>query len=357
MPTSGIFTAMPLGARRTFRLSLTTAIALVIAYALQLPLPFLAPLFAILLTLKPAPPIGIKGLLKVILAVVITLSSGLLVTPLLVHYDILGVMLVGIGIYFSTYLSLARENAAIIGTLLTLGITLISAAGVASSALSIMVIQGIAIGIVIATISQWLVYPFFPEDQPAGVQPVPADAWKSDFNWIALRTTLIVMPVYLLVLTNPSAYMPLMMKSTILAQQASLAHAKSAGKELLIATLLAGLLAVLIWFGLKLAVNLWMFFLWISLCGLYIAAKFYRVLPSRFGPVFWQDVFVTLLIILGPAVQDSANGKDVYAAFFVRMGLFIALTLYAWLAVYAMEQLRTWRQQTGMPATVDEDFI
>jgi hypothetical protein len=30
----------------------------------------------------------------------------------------------------------------------------------------------------------------------------------------------------------------------------------------------------------------------------------------------------------------------VYAAFAVRMGLFLAVTLYAWLAVYALERLR-----------------
>ncbi len=347
---------MPVAARRAFRLSLTTALALVIAYAMQLPLPFLAPLFAILLTLKPAPPMGLKGLLKVILVVMITLSSGLLLTPLLNYYAALGVAIVALGIYFSTYLTVARENAAIIGTLLTLGITLISAAGAASSALSLAVIQGIAIGIAIATISQWLVYPFFPEPESPPGKQAQAKRTASDFNWIALRTTLIVMPVYLLVLINPASYMPLMMKSTVLAQQVSFADAKTASRELLGATLLAGLLAVLIWFGLKMAVNLWMFFLWMTLFGLYIAGKFYRVLPSRHGPGFWQDVFVTLLIILGPAVQDSANGKDVYTAFLVRMGLFLALSLYAGLAVYTLDLLREWRRPSITPPTAHEEY-
>ncbi len=352
-----MFTALPIGARRTFRLSLTVALALVVAYAMQLPLPFIAPLFAVLLTLKPAPPMGLKGLLKVILVVVITLSSGLLLSPILTHYDSLGLMIVALGIYASIYLTHARENAAILGTLLTLGITLISAAAATSSALSLMVIQAIALGIAIATVCQWIVYPLFPEpDIPGGQQP-QAKAASADVNWIALRATLIVLPVYLLVLINPSAYMPLMMKSTVLAQQASTEHARNAGRELLGATLLAGLLAVLIWFGLKLAVNLWMFFLWMCLFGLYIAAKFYRVLPSRFGPTFWQDVFVTLLIILGPAVQDSVNGKDVYAAFLTRMGLFVVLTLYAWLAVSALERLRGWRQRPAPPTTAQEEGI
>jgi predicted Kef-type K+ transport protein len=54
---------------------------------------------------------------------------------------------------------------------------------------------------------------------------------------------------------------------------------------------------------------------------------------------------VTLLIMLGPAVADSANGKDVYKAFAVRMSLFVGVTLYAWMALVVLERwrLKPWR--------------
>ena len=93
-----------------------------------------------------------------------------------------------------------------------------------------------------------------------------------------------------------------------------------------------------------------MFFLWMLLFGSYLAAKFYGVLETRFPPSYWQNVAVTMLILLGPAVQDSANGKDVYAAFAVRMGLFVAVTLYAWMAVAALEYLRSRRAVRIRPA-------
>ena len=73
-----------------------------------------------------------------------------------------------------------------------------------------------------------------------------------------------------------------------------------------------------------------------------VAAKLYGVSPSSYPPSFWINVMVTLLILLGPAVADSASGKDVYTAFAVRMGLFIAVTLYAWLAVVLLED---WRER------------
>ncbi|MNN14671.1 hypothetical protein D3C81_1277470 [compost metagenome] len=47
-----------------------------------------------------------------------------------------------------------------------------------------------------------------------------------------------------------------------------------------------------------------------------------------------------MIILLGLSVQDSANGQDVYSAFAMRMGLFIAISLYAWLMVYLLDQYR-----------------
>jgi hypothetical protein len=95
---------------------------------------------------------------------------------------------------------------------------------------------------------------------------------------------------------------------------------------------------------LGISTNLWMFFWLMLLFGVYMASKIYQLIPTRYPASFWMNVGMTMLILLGPAVEDSNTGKDVYAAFFVRMGLFIAVTLYAWLAVYALEYLRERRR-------------
>jgi hypothetical protein len=189
-------------------------------------------------------------------------------------------------------------------------------------------------------VCQWVVYPFFPEDN--GKAPAPEATNKPvESNWIAIRANLIIFPGFLFVLTNPTAYLPILMKTIALSQQASLINARDAGRELILSTLVAGLFAILLWFGLSIAPNLWMFFLWVLLASIYIAGKFYAVLPTRHAPSFWQNVFVTMLLLLGPAVQDSANGKDVYQAFAVRMGLFLLLTVYTWMAMIGLEWLRT----------------
>lgn len=330
---------MPIRARRIFRLSLTLAISLAGAYALQLPLPFLAPLFALLFTAAPAPPMGVKGLLGLILVVLITLGVGLLLIPLLIHYPASAILMVAVGLYFSSYLTI-NMGKGLVGALLTVGFTLISAAGLVSYSLAVGVITALVLGIGLAIVCQWMVYPWFPEDVTPVKKARPPGNTATQSNWIALRATLIVLPAYLLALTNPSMYLPIIMKSVSLGQQGSTVSARDAGKELLGSTFLGGYFAILFWFMLDMVTNLWMFFLWMLLFGVYFSSKFYQLIPSRYPASFWQNVAVTMLILLGPAVEDSANGKDVYAAFAVRMGLFVAVTLYAWLAVYVLEQLR-----------------
>ncbi len=326
---------MPIAARRVFRLSLTVALSLAAAYGLGLSLPFLAPMFAFLLTAPPKPPLGLRGTLGLALAVAVTLGLGLLLTPLLTHYTVAGLLLVLAALFVCNYVTLILGKG-LVGTLLTVGVALISTAGVVSQTLATALVAGMVTGVVLAVICQWIVYPLFPEDEIAD-EPAPAPAAPS--RWLALRATLIVYPGFLLALSNPAAYLATVMKTVALGQQASSLDARGAGRELLGSTFVAGLLAILFWFGLKIAPSLWMFFLWMWAFGLYIAAKLYGVSPSRYPPSFWQNVMITLLILLGPAVADSANGKDVYKAFAMRMSLFVAVTVYAWMAVVFLDHV------------------
>ncbi len=346
---------MHIQARRIFRLSLTTALALAVAYALAVPLPFLAPLFAIMLVAKPAPPPGLKGLVGLVLLVLFTLGVGLVLIPMLQHYPVAALLIVALGLYFSSYLTV-NLGKGLVGALLTVGFTLISAAGTVDYALATTVIQALVLGLVISIVCSWLVYPWFPEDPMAGPPPAAPAGSEEQSTWIALRATLIVLPVYFLTLTNPLMYMPTLMKSVSLGQQGSLMDARSAGRELLGSTFLAGCFAVLFWGLLGLSTSLWMFFWWMLLFGVYFSSKLYRLMPTRYPASFWLNVATTMLILLGPAVEDSDSGKDVYMAFAVRMGLFVAVTLYAWLAVYLLEQLRTRRIGRVAPSSRDGEM-
>lgn len=334
---------IPITARRVFRLALIVALSLAGAYGFAFDLPYVAPIFALMFTLKPAPPMGYQSLLGLVVVVCVTTGSGLILIPLLNEYPLTALLLVALGLYASSYLTVGKGKAAV-GSLLTMGLTLISAAGYGNSAAGRTVVVALISGIVLAVLCQRIVYQFFSELPSDGIKPArPVKAGPTDANWIALRATLIVFPAYLLGLTNPSVYLPIIMKSVSLGQQVSLTDARHAGRELLGSTLIGGVFAVLFWYGLSLYPNLWMFFLWMLGFGFYFACKLYKVIASRYSGAFWSNVVITMLIMLGPAVQDSASGKDVYKAFAVRLSLFFAVTFYAWLAVYVFDAWRARR--------------
>ena len=148
-PVSTRTHALPIGARRVFRLSLCIALSLFIAYGMAVPLPFLAPMFALMLGIKPAPPIGFKGLTGLVMVVVITLGMGLLLAPVLISYPVTAILMVALGIYLSSYLTVIAGKA-LVGTFLTMGVTMISAAGVASFSLAFTIVLALAFAIVIA---------------------------------------------------------------------------------------------------------------------------------------------------------------------------------------------------------------
>ena len=83
------------------------------------------------------------------------------------------------------------------------------------------------------------------------------------------------------------------------------------------------------------------------LIGIGVAVKIYGLRASKYSVDFWSTALVTMLILLGPAVADSANGKDVYQAFSVRMSLLVAVALCAWMTVLALDQLRARLRKTS----------
>lgn len=341
--------AMPLMARRTFRIAIVAALSLVVAYAWAIPFPFIAPIFALFLTATPAPPQGPKGLLKLLLVVGLTLGIGLVLSPILRHYPATGVLLVATGLFVSTFIGVGKGQGAV-STLLAVGLTMIPAAALIEYAVALTIVQALLVGIIVAIACQWIVYPFLPEDAgPPKKAPTQAMA-PAEAAWIALRTMLIVLPPVLMAFTNPSAYMAIIMKAVLLGQQGTMVQARAAGRELLGSTFLAGLVAIFLWGGLQPWPGLWMFFLLALLLGVGLGGKLYGAIPTRFPPSFWLNTGVTVLILVGPAVADSSGG-GVRAAFVQRFLLFVAVTLYAWFAIVVLERLRAGWAARSMQAT------
>ncbi|WP_236191532.1 DUF2955 domain-containing protein [Pseudomonas paraglycinae] len=330
-------------AQRALRLAYGTALCTAASYGLALPLSFLSPVLAVLLLASMPRPLPVKMALVLTLVAAFTTSLGLLLVPLLRYYPVCGVLLIAIGLFLVFTYGLRGGNVLIM-TFLVIGMTMISAAGFASFELAMAVIGALVKGLLLAVVIVGLSHVLFPEpaNSPA---PPPAPALPAeDVPRVAMRATLIVLPTFLLVLIDPASYLPIILKAVSLGQQSTTTRTHHAGRELLGSTLLGGLLAVLFWCALSLFVHLWMFFLWMLLFGLFLARKLYRLHPTQLTPGFWLNTLITMIILLGQSVEDSAAVKDVYTAFAVRMGLFILVTLYSGLMMHLLVAHRESRQ-------------
>nr|WP_283180237.1 DUF2955 domain-containing protein [Pseudomonas sp. PMCC200367] len=339
MPIKGMSTRRTPRDQRALRLATGTALSLTASFGLGLPIPFMAPVLCLLLLASVNRPLPFKAGLVLALAAMLTTGIGLLLIPVLRYYPISGVLLISVGLFLAFRFGLRGGNTLIM-TFLVIGLTMISSAGIAEFDLAAMVIGALVKGLLLAVVVVAFSHGLFPDPpnapSPPAAPPLPAE----EVSRIALRATLIVLPAFLLALIDPAGYLPIILKAVGLGQQSSTTNARIAGRELLGSTLLAGLLAILFWSALSLFVHLWMFFLWMLLFGLVMARKLYALSPTRFTPGFWLNTLITLIILLGQSVQDSAAGKDVYTAFAIRMGLFILVTLYACLMVHLLDQRR-----------------
>ena len=328
---------MTRGDKACLRLALGLGLATFVAYGMALKAPFVVCVMAVLVLCKPGPPMPLlKG---VVAACVLAglVAAGVLMVPLLEHYALVGVLLTGVVLY-AVFLA-GQAGGGALTTLLVVAFVMIPVAGVAEQALipllSITLAAGLAIGTLVNTVSHAL----FPDPPQASLAATTRAAPDSP-GWIALRGTIIVMPVFVLALTNPAFYLAGVMKTATLGQQAGETHAGTAGRELVGSTLMGAAIGLVVWLGLSLWASLWMLVLWLMAAALWTGAAVFGLRRTRFRPSFWSNALVTALILLGPAIEDSASGKSVIEGSIMRTCLFVGVALYASATVWILERLR-----------------
>ena len=338
--------------KAVLRLTLGVGLAVLIAYGLALPMPFVVCVMSILVLCKPGPPLPLaKGL--VIAAVFAALvTSGVLMVPILENYAWSGILLTGAMLYGIFFFGLVRANP--LTMVLVISFTVIPVAGVADQATVGMLSLSLSIGLLTGALVSSASHALFPDPPaPATNRPVSASVSHEAARWTALRSTMIVMPVLVLALTNPSFYLAAIMKTVALSQQAGEVEARFAGSELIGSTVMGAFVAAVTWLGLSLHPNLWMLALWMMGAALWTGSGMFGTRSTSFRPSFWSNALITMLILLGPAIEDSASGKSVVEASAVRTCLFVAVALYAWGTVWALERWRASRAPRTFSAPVN----
>ncbi|MGU5664015.1 hypothetical protein [Aeromonas sanarellii] len=307
-----------------------------ICYGLALPMPHLGVIMAWVVLCRPGEPLALKkGLVGGLLLLGI-MVSGVLLVPLLTHYALAGVLLVALSLHLLMQLGMAGKGGA--AMLLIMAITVIPVAGLIEQRLAIAIAQMMTVGILVGTLVNRLAHALFPPPPATGTATRPAPLPPEHPERLALRAVAIVLPVWLLALGNPAFYIPAVMKTVALAQQSTSLNARQAGQELVLSTLAGALLAFALWMGLSLWPSLLMLVLMLMLMTLWLVRRLVPLVASRFPPSFWSNAWITALILLGPAIEDSATGKDVWLAAAMRCGLYLLVAGYGWLCILLLEQ-------------------
>lgn len=162
-------------AQRALRLATGTALCLATSFGLGLPIPFIAPVLCVLLLASLNRALPFKAAVVLALVALLTTGIGLLLIPILRYYPVSGLLLVGTSLFLAFRFGLRGGNNLIV-TFLVIGLTMISAAGVAEFDLAAMVIgalvKGLLLAVLVLALSHWL----FPEpaNAPSPGRPDPA---------------------------------------------------------------------------------------------------------------------------------------------------------------------------------------
>jgi hypothetical protein len=334
-------------AARCFRLTFGVSMATFLAYAAALPLGYMLIVVTLSLLAAPIPAPGAKVAVVLVVVIVVTSLFGLLLGPVLTYVPVAGVLLSLCGVALAVVVS-QRPGMTIIGTLMIMSSTIIAVIAAQSSAAAVAIVQVLVTAIIGAIVIAQLGHALFPEP-PASDRPGPgaaSGAVSSDVGWIALRSAIIMLPPLVAALSNPGSYIMLLMKGASLSQQADAGTTRGMARDMVTSTAAGGVAALLLWWLLSLWPGLLLLTLGMTLAILVMARPMYGAVTSRFRPDWWLFAMTNMIILIGPAVADTASADDIQRNMLVRLATFMGLALYAAAAVHLLDGRRGRRSLT-----------
>jgi hypothetical protein len=344
MPTEG---PRSLPQQRVLRYAAGTALALAFSQALNWEQAFLAVVFATTFLGLPIPAPRLRGGINLMLALIAAMALGMFLILPVQAQPLAGIGLLAL-LFFAVFYSGLRGGNPLVGALLSIGLAVIPVVGAFDIRAAISVVNSLLKGGVVGVAALWAAHALFPDPAlptgPGAQRPPLPDAVAA--GRLALRSTLVVMPVILWLLATANlGSLVVAIKVASMGQQACTDTTRKAGIGLLASTAIGGLAAIGVWVLLKASPTLPMYVLLVGLTGLILGRRTFAgpaLAPS--GPIFSYGM-VTMLIILGPAVLDSGDAAG--TRFFDRIFRLGVATAYAVFSVTLFDALIEWRVRRG----------
>jgi hypothetical protein len=336
----------PVAARRIFRLAVVTAVALWFSQVFDWGVSFITPVLLSMLLALPLPGLRLKQGITFILALVIPLwATTWFLLPVLTHQPIAGMLLLIAGCFWCFYYS-ASGGSPILGSFLTMGLAIVAAVGSDSVDAVIAVNQAVTLNAVIAISILWLalaLWPDIPSDSAKKARPEVEAPSREAAIRSAWRSTAIVLPiiVFFLFYSGSASYLVVMIKVASMGQQAENDKTKEVGKSLLMSTVIGGIAAVIMWNVMSIWPSLVLYVLMVVLAGLLMGRKIFQGQGMAPAAGVWSYAFLTMLVIIAPAVTDGIGGDAAAIKFFDRILMMGWATVYGVAAVYVFDAF--WR--------------
>ena len=336
----------PVAARRIFRLAIVTTFALWLSQTVNWSASFITPVLLSMLLALPLPGLRLKQAIIFVLALVIPIwATTWLLLPLLTYQPLAGMLLLIAACFWCFYYS-ASGGSPILGAFLTMGLAIVTAVGSDSIDAVIAVNNALTLNAVISIGIMWLAFVLIPEKPPEGgpkARPEVEPPSRQESTRSAWRSTAIVLPVivFFLFYAGSASYLVVMIKVATMGQQAENDNTKAVGKSLLMSTFIGGVGAVIMWNVMSAWPSLIMLILLVLLSGLIMGRKIFQGQGMGAGASTWSYAFLTMLVIILPALLDGAGGSAAGAKFFDRIAMLSWATLYGVAAVYVFDAF--WR--------------
>jgi len=338
---------MDIATVRILRMALATSLSMWFSQVGNWPLSFIAPIFTMFILALPLPALSLKNGIKFVLVLVVCSYAGLALLPFILNQRIVGIGLLTLALFHSFYFT-ARGGSPILGAFATVGLAITTAVGTVSIDAVLGILQGLAMGAIVGVSFVWIGHAILPDSSarvektlaPAA-KPVPQKPDLAAARRSAWRSLLIIMPViiWFLMSSASASYVAVMIKVSSMGQQAGLDQTRQAGRSLLFSTFIGGIGAIIGWQVLSIWPSLLMYTLLIGLGGLVMGPKIFRGPGMHPDGETWSYGFLTMIVVLAPAVLDGQAGASADTAFWSRLNMFILATLYAVGAVFVFDAL------------------
>jgi len=336
--------ASSVASTRILRLAFGTATSLWISQAAGWDLSFIAPVVTMFLLALPLSHPKAKVFVVVVLALMVAVYGSFIFLPLLLHQGYVGLLLLSLALFHAFYFT-ARGGSKAASSLVPIGVALTVAVGTVSVDMLLGVAGGLVIGAIAGAIVAMLFHRLIPDpplDLPAksdeGLE-APATVNLAAARHDAMRSLAIVLPilVWFILSSASAANAAVMIKVSSMGQEVSRCSTRDAAKSLIISTIAGGLAATIAWQFMSIWPSLTMYVLVVLLAGLFFGQRVFEGSGLRTDADTWSYAFLTMLIVLAPAVLDSTAGDAAGARFYDRLFMFGWATLYGVVAVYVFD--------------------